>query len=235
MRRPVFARSRPFADRLAAAFACACTVALLALALSIRLLPDGARLEPDALIDLRQIAERPGGGWRALHDAMLAATACGAFPTLALVVAAVSCFLWGNGGRAVACRLALAAGTGTAAANLAKHLFGRLRPDVVAHWTDVSSASFPSGHSADGAAVYLLLAAIGADAITDPTRRRCLSCAAAALVVLIGCSRLYLGVHWPSDVLAGWMFGAAWAYASAPFVRGSQPIAAHDAALQDRY
>jgi undecaprenyl-diphosphatase len=89
--------------------------------------------------------------------------------------------------------------------------FDRPRPDLVPHGSIVYTASFPSGHAMMAAVTYLTLAAMLAR--VQPRRRlkAYLLLAAIALTVLVGISRIYLGVHWPSDVLAGWTAGAAWA------------------------
>jgi undecaprenyl-diphosphatase len=94
-----------------------------------------------------------------------------------------------------------------------KSFFHRARPDVVPHLAEVSTSSFPSGHAMISAAAYLSVALMLAE--TDPRRvgRVYLLIVASVLVVLIGCSRVYLGVHWPSDVAAGWCFGSLWALA----------------------
>jgi undecaprenyl-diphosphatase len=98
-----------------------------------------------------------------------------------------------------------------ASSEAGKALYDRARPDLVPHGTYVYSASFPSGHSALAAATYLILAMLVASL---ETRRRTKALAyglAVALLVAVGVSRVYLGVHWPSDVLAGWCLGATWA------------------------
>lgn len=91
-----------------------------------------------------------------------------------------------------------------------KVLVGRARPD----WPDVlataSSAAFPSGHAATGIDTWVVLGVILL-AISARRRVRWVAYAVIAVGVLIGPSRLVLGVHWPSDVLAGWLLGAAWA------------------------
>ena len=95
-----------------------------------------------------------------------------------------------------------------------KALYHRPRPDLVPHGAFVYSGSFPSGHSTLSAATYLTLAMLVASL---ETRRRTKALAyslAAALVVAVGFSRVYLGVHWPSDVLAGWCLGSIWALAA---------------------
>lgn len=116
------------------------------------------------------------------------------------------------GGKRGACLHLLTAGAGggllVTAIKLAVH---RARPEVVAHLVAVSSPSFPSGHAADSAYVYGTLALIAARASRRDAERRYLAAACVALVVAIGVSRVVLGVHWPSDVLAGWAIGAGWA------------------------
>lgn len=87
----------------------------------------------------------------------------------------------------------------------------RPRPQVVPHLAHVSNASFPSGHAMISAAVYLTLGIMLAESQPKVTARAYLVGFVGLLVLLIGCSRIYLGVHWPSDVLGGWAFGAIWA------------------------
>ncbi|HEX7943516.1 MAG TPA: phosphatase PAP2 family protein [Phenylobacterium sp.] len=97
---------------------------------------------------------------------------------------------------------------------LTKGFYARPRPDLVPHEVYVYSGSFPSGHSTLSAATYLTLAVLVASL---ETRRRTKALAyglAGVLLVAVGLSRVYLGVHWPSDVLAGWCLGATWAMAA---------------------
>lgn len=94
---------------------------------------------------------------------------------------------------------------------LLKMGFDRPRPDLVPHSTRVFTASFPSGHAMLSAVVYLTL---GALLMRLESRRRLrvyIMSIAIFMAVVVGLSRVYLGVHWPSDVLAGWMAGATWA------------------------
>lgn len=89
--------------------------------------------------------------------------------------------------------------------------FDRPRPDLVPHLTEAYQTSFPSGHSMSSAATYLTLGAMLAR--VQPRRRLKIYFMTIAIfiMVLVGFSRVYLGVHWPSDVLAGWAAGALWA------------------------
>jgi undecaprenyl-diphosphatase len=99
---------------------------------------------------------------------------------------------------------------------LLKHWIARPRPELVPHLVQVTNASFPSGHAMISSAVYLTLALMLAEGMPrDGWRGRAARAGVVGffslLAVLIGMSRVYLGVHWPSDVLAGWCFGTAWA------------------------
>jgi undecaprenyl-diphosphatase len=97
--------------------------------------------------------------------------------------------------------------------SLLKDLFQRARPDVVPHLRDVMSLSFPSGHAMTSAAVYLTLGALSMRvADRRVTKFYCIA-AAMGVSVLVGASRVYLGVHYPTDVLAGWLAGMVWAFA----------------------
>ena len=88
-----------------------------------------------------------------------------------------------------------------------KYELGRLRPNEHPHLVTVHNLSFPSGHSANATMVYLTLALTLVD---DPRKRFRWLIAACATALLIGLSRPMLGVHWPSDVVAGWSFGLLW-------------------------
>ena len=94
---------------------------------------------------------------------------------------------------------------------LVKTEVARPRPDIVDHLVQVSNMSFPSGHSANSAIVYLTLAGLASQVTVSNAARRYILVMAILMVGAIGCSRVYLGVHWPSDVLAGWSFGTLWA------------------------
>ena len=101
--------------------------------------------------------------------------------------------------------------SGTLLALVLKDWFRRPRPQVVPHLTDIATASFPSGHSMLSSLTYLTLAALLARAVPDLKTKLYFLLVASVLSVLIGCSRVYLGVHFPTDVLAGWCVGSTWA------------------------
>lgn len=92
-----------------------------------------------------------------------------------------------------------------------KRAFDRARPDLSLHLAEVNSLSFPSGHSMLSAATYFTLAALLARTTTDRRIKSYFLASAALLVLIIGVTRIYLGVHYPTDVLAGWCAGIAWA------------------------
>lgn len=101
--------------------------------------------------------------------------------------------------------------SGTVVSTLLKWGFDRPRPDLAAHGQVVYTSSFPSGHSMLSAVAFLTLGALLASGQANLRMRAYLIALAAFLTLIIGASRVYLGVHWPSDVLAGWTAGAAWA------------------------
>jgi undecaprenyl-diphosphatase len=86
----------------------------------------------------------------------------------------------------------------------------RPRPDLVPHATEVFTSSFPSGHATLSAVVYLTLGALLASLHSSRAIKSYFLGVALFLTVIVGLNRIYLGVHYPTDVLAGWCIGAAW-------------------------
>ena len=101
----------------------------------------------------------------------------------------------------------------------AKGVFSRERPTVIPKLVEVASYSYPSGHAFAASAVYLTLAIMGSQIFRKPVHQIMLFVFASALITLIGFSRVYLGVHYPSDVVSGTAMGAAWAFVLAALVQ----------------
>src|SRR5262249_13829148 len=102
--------------------------------------------------------------------------------------------------------LAAAAGGGVLSSTM-KLYIARGRPEVVSHLAIVTSPSFPSGHATFAAVIYLTLGALLARFTERPQTRGCLGARAILLTFLVGVSRLYVGVHYPTGVLMGWGVG----------------------------
>lgn len=150
-------------------------------------------------------------GPRWFTEAMLDVTALGSVSVLTLIACIAVGYLLVERKPAVAVFTAGAIAGGALLEVALKHLYARPRPDVVQHLVGTHSASFPSGHAMNSAVVYLTLAVLIARTVTDRWVRIYLVSVAIALTVVIGFSRVYLGVHWPTDVVAGWTVGGIWA------------------------
>lgn len=140
-------------------------------------------------------------------------TSLGSNAVLTLVAILAIGYLLIDGKRGAAALLAVSIGGGTLLSFVLKLGFDRPRPDLVARLAEVHTASFPSGHAMLSAVTYLTLGALLARVESTWRIKTYLLSVAILLTVVIGLSRVYLGVHWPSDVLAGWCVGAAWAMA----------------------
>jgi undecaprenyl-diphosphatase len=138
-------------------------------------------------------------------------TGLGSWTIVSIVTLAATGFLIMQKRRGTALLLIAAIGGGTILNNALKYLFERARPDLVAHAVETQTTSFPSGHAMMSAVAYLTLGALLARTQKQPAARAYIIAASVLVTVLVGVSRVYLGVHWPSDVLAGWCAGGAWA------------------------
>ena len=146
-----------------------------------------------------------------VQELMRDCTALGGVAFLYFLTVAVTGYLFLAGRRRNAVTLLIVVVAGQLLSTGFKHLVDRPRPDLVPHGSFVSSASFPSGHSMMSAVVYLTLAVMVARLQTRLSLKIYVMALASFVTVLVGVSRVYLGVHWPTDVLAGWALGAAWA------------------------
>jgi undecaprenyl-diphosphatase len=150
-----------------------------------------------------------GPGW--LEELMRDLTALGSTGLLTIITLAVAGFLALDRKSHAAVFVLVAVGGGVLLSTLLKIGFDRPRPDLVPHGAVVYTASFPSGHAMLSAVVYLTLGALLARVQPRRLLKLYLLGLALLLTVAVGASRVYLGVHWPTDVLAGWAVGAAWA------------------------
>ena len=146
-----------------------------------------------------------------LNEAMRDITALGSTSVLAIVVAGVVGFLAVSGLRHAAVLVLGSVLIGVAISNSLKWGFGRPRPEFMPREIVVYTASFPSGHTALSAVVYLTLGALLCRTQASVAVKTYILAIAAFLTALVGVSRVYLGVHWPTDVIAGWLIGGAWA------------------------
>lgn len=152
----------------------------------------------------------PLGPWW-LKKAMIDLTALGGGPFLTLMTLAAAGFLAAARKWGMALFVTLAIAGGGLAANGLKWIFVRARPDLVPHLVSVDSASFPSAHAMNSAVTFLTLGVLLSRTQKDLRLKAYLLGVAVFLTLIVGFSRVYLGVHWPTDVVAGWAVGAAWA------------------------
>jgi undecaprenyl-diphosphatase len=138
-------------------------------------------------------------------------TPLGGYAVVMLISLAVIGYLLMDGKRAAALWVLVSVGGGAVLSNLLKLAIERPRPDLVARLVEVNTTSFPSGHATLAAVTYLTLGALLSRVEARRRAKIYVLTVAVGLTFLIGVSRIYLGVHWPTDVLAGWCVGAAWA------------------------
>ncbi|HTF85507.1 MAG TPA: phosphatase PAP2 family protein [Cellvibrio sp.] len=150
-----------------------------------------------------------GPGW--VEEIGRDITAMGGNAVLTLLTLAVVGYLLLDGKRRMALVLVVATLGALGASTLLKNTIDRDRPDLVPHHTQVYTASFPSGHSMLSASTYLTMGALLARVQRRKRMKAYILLVAIIATLLVGFSRIYLGVHWPTDVLAGWTAGAAWA------------------------
>ena len=175
---------------------------------------EGETLKVDAQIvrSLRSAADPAvpiGPPW--LEGAMRDLTALGSNIVLLIFTSAVGAYLAVRRQSHALALVAVSTGGGFFLAQALKLVFARPRPDIVPHLAVVTSSSFPSGHSMFSAVVYLTLGALLSQMVEQRGLKAYFLGVACFLTFVVGVSRVYLGVHYPTDVLAGWSAGLAWA------------------------
>ena len=150
-------------------------------------------------------------GPKRLEEMMRDFTALGSTGVLTVAVLAIAGFLAMTRKGHAALFVLASVGGGVLVSQTMKWAYARPRPDLVPHGAEVFTASFPSGHSMMSAVVYLTLGALLARTQPDRAVKTYILAIAVLLTALVGVSRVYLGVHWPTDVLAGWALGGVWA------------------------
>ncbi|MGI8800965.1 MAG: phosphatase PAP2 family protein [Solirubrobacteraceae bacterium] len=168
------------------------------------------------------VREVAGERTSALTSAARLATDLGGPALDAVFAVAVAGLLLGRRARD-AVFVVVAAGGAMVLTNAIKVVLDRPRPDG-GGLVSVASASWPSGHASSSIALYGALAVIAARRATGRPRAA-IWLGAAALTAAVGASRVYLGVHYPSDVVAGWLVGGLWLLGVARFAAGAEPTA----------
>lgn len=123
-----------------------------------------------------------------------------------IVVTILTAALWRWWGWGAGLAMGLTTLVSAFTSDVMKIFFGRIRPDLVAHLDPISSPAFPSGHANNAAVVYILFIML-----VPQARHPLWQLAAAIMIILTGLSRIMLGVHWPTDVIGGWMLGTSFA------------------------
>ena len=175
---------------------------------------DGGRAKFDEtlLLALRESGHPDiprGPAW--LPQVMKDITALGGPAILTLLSLSVVGFLLLEGKGRIALLVAASVLGGLLLSAALKHGFHRPRPGIVPHLTTETTTSFPSGHSMLSAVTYLTLGTLLARHYLDHRLKIFFLAAAVGIAFLVGLSRVYLGVHYPTDVLGGWCAGVAWA------------------------
>jgi undecaprenyl-diphosphatase len=187
--------------------------------------------DTEIMLALRE-AGRPndplGPPW--LEEAVRDITGLGSMAVLVLVTAAAIAYLLLVARGREALLVVIAVGVGQILSSLLKLGIDRPRPDLVPHLVEVQTLSFPSGHAMMSAVTYLTLGSMLAGIVPGRATKFYVLGVAVLITLMVGVSRIYLGVHWPSDVLAGWCAGFAWAMlcwlVARRFIRPSSELSA---------
>jgi undecaprenyl-diphosphatase len=162
-----------------------------------------------ALRNAGDMSDPLGPPW--FEGAMRDITALGSYTVAGITVIATVAYLLMTRRRVMALLVTISVAGGALLSNALKYAYARPRPELVPPEVAVFSSSFPSGHATLSAVTYLTLGALLAEIHPERRLKLYFLSLAAALTVSVGISRVYLGVHYPTDVLAGWCAGAGWA------------------------
>jgi undecaprenyl-diphosphatase len=146
-----------------------------------------------------------------IEEAARDVSALGGFTWITFATVVIAVYLWIDGKARMSLLLVAATVSGALLSFALKSFFARPRPDLVPHLSQVFTSSFPSGHSMVAAVVYLTMGSLLASVISKRMLEVYVLAVAVALTTAVGLSRIYLGVHYPTDVLAGWLAGLVWA------------------------
>jgi undecaprenyl-diphosphatase len=130
-----------------------------------------------------------------------------------VIVTILTIALWRWWGWGAALAMGLTTLVSAFTSEILKAFFARMRPDFVPHLDSVTSAAYPSGHANNAAVVYILFIML-----VPQARHPGWQLAALAMIIVTGLSRIMLGVHWPTDVIGGWMLGSAFALMAAAVI-----------------
>lgn len=202
----------PAIDRVVAACAAAAAILVFAFIAIADETMEGETMKFDTgvLLSLRDPANHAiprGPEW--LHSTAIDISALGGVTVISLMVAIVAGYLFLQRKIRTLCLLVGCVAASSVTMLLLKDLFARPRPSIVPQLTSVATWSFPSGHSMLSAVVYLTLAAMLAKSTSSRALKLYYIAVAAVVVIAVGLTRIYLGVHYPTDVLAGCALGSA--------------------------
>ena len=186
---------------------------------------DTRSFDETILLSLREpgdLSQPIGPAW--LTHAVNDITSLGGVTVLTLMTVLVTVYLLLDRRRPIAIFMLLSVLGGWLLSTVLKLGVARPRPDIVPHLIEVHDLSFPSGHAMLSAVTYLTLGALLARAQTFRSTRVFVMAVGVLLTLIIGLSRIYLGVHYPTDVLGGWCAGATWALACWMVARRFIPV-----------